>query len=137
MPDRKLVGVVSLGEIFRACPDWQTVTASYDPDSKAISDLRKKSESGVVVEIFFGVWCPDSKYRICEYAAVLKAVGNPPIRNIFIGLPRNRESRASYIEGRNIRKVPTFFVSRDGMEKGRIIEFPIKTVEEDLVEILS
>jgi hypothetical protein len=137
MPDRELIGVVSLEEIFRACPDWRTATASYRPNSKAVSNLRKKSASGIFVEIFFGVWCPDSKYRISEYAAVLEAAGNPLIRNIFIGLPRNRESRASYTEGRDIRKIPTFVVSRDGHEKGRIIEIPIKTVEEDLVEILS
>jgi uncharacterized protein (DUF1015 family) len=36
-----------------------------------------------------------------------------------------------------IEKVPTFIVYRNGEEIGRIIETPIKSMEEDLYEILK
>ena len=36
-----------------------------------------------------------------------------------------------------IEKVPTFIVYRKGEEIGRIIESPIKSMEEDLYEILK
>ncbi len=38
---------------------------------------------------------------------------------------------------RVVTTIPTFIVFLDGMEKGRIVEVPAKSVEEDLVEIIE
>ena len=38
--------------------------------------------------------------------------------------------------GMNITHVPTFIFYRDGLELGRIVEYPNRTIEKDMVEIL-
>jgi hypothetical protein len=37
----------------------------------------------------------------------------------------------------NIQRVPTTIVLRDGVELGRIVEYPEKSNEEDLLKILN
>ena len=38
---------------------------------------------------------------------------------------------------KNIEKAPTFIVYINGQERGRIIETPQKSVEEDLIDIIN
>jgi len=40
------------------------------------------------------------------------------------------------IAGKDIEKLPTFIVLVNGIEKGRIVETPARTVEEDLLALL-
>jgi hypothetical protein len=64
-------------------------------------------------------------------------VDNPLFMTTYIGIPRNNDSRKPFIEGKNIIKVPTFIIIIDNQEKGRIIEDPVKSVEEDLLDIIN
>jgi hypothetical protein len=64
-------------------------------------------------------------------------VDNPLIMTSYIGIPREDDSRKPFIEGKNIIKVPTFIIIIDNQEKGRIVENPIKSVEEDLLDIIN
>ena len=52
-------------------------------------------------------------------------------------LTGNVIARAAVIEGKNITKAPTFIIYTHNQEKGRIIENPIKSVEEDLLNIIN
>lgn len=57
---------------------------------------------------------------------------------VLIGIGRGLREPAEAIRQRNIVRVPTVIVERDGVELGRIVENPAaKTIEEDLAAILS
>jgi hypothetical protein len=64
-------------------------------------------------------------------------VDNPLISTTYIGIPRDKQARQEFIQGKNIEKLPTFIVTLDNQEKGRIIETPVKSVEEDLFDIIN
>lgn len=132
----ELLGPLSQDQILDACPDWRAVVADYNPNAEFVDKLRSVSTE-VKVEIFLGTWCPDSKAHVSEYFKVLEFADNPLIQTFLIGVPREKSKRAPYYQGKDIERLPTFVVYVDSREKGRIIEVPVKSVEEDLVELLS
>jgi len=132
----ELLGPLSQDQILDKCADWQAVAAAYNPNAEFIDKLRSVSTE-VKVEVFLGTWCPDSKAHVGEFFKVLELADNPLIQAFFIGVPRDKGKRAPYCQGKSIERLPTFVVYIDSREKGRIVEVPAKSVEEDLVEILS
>jgi hypothetical protein len=131
-----LLGPITREEILENFPDWNARIDSYSPNQLVIETL-KSIDYKVEIEVFLGTWCPDSIRNVSAYFKIMDMVDNPLIQTTYIGIPRDRESRKKYIQGKNIIKVPTFIVFISNQEKGRIIENPIKTVEEDLLEIIS
>ena len=47
------------------------------------------------------------------------------------------EEAPPFFRGNSIEELPTFIVSIDGREAGRIIETPKRSIEEDLLEIIE
>jgi hypothetical protein len=132
----ELLGDITKEEILLNLPDWGEVVASYTPDEEALEKLGAISHP-VEIEVVLGTWCPDSKRHVSEYFKVLDMLDNPHFSSAYIGIPRNKEARSPYIEGKDIQRVPTFIVRVDGKEIGRIIEIPKKSIEQDLLEILK
>lgn len=132
----ELLGEITKEEILQSFPDWEVVMTSYSPDTEVLDQLQAIAYL-VEIEVVLGTWCPDSKRHVSEYFKVIEMVSNPNFQSDYIGIPRNKEARAAYIEGKNIQKVPTFIVRVDGQEIGRIIEIPTQSIEHDLLEILK
>ena len=132
----ELLGPLSKEEILENFPDWQMEVASYVPDQEVIEKLQS-IPSEIKIEIFLGTWCPDTKRNVSAYFKIMDMVDNPLFMISYIGLPRDNDSRKPFIEGKNIIKVPTFIIIIDNQEKGRIIENPTKSVEEDVLDIIN
>ncbi|NOR21772.1 MAG: hypothetical protein GQ476_03645 [Candidatus Aminicenantes bacterium] len=132
----ELLGPLSKEEILENFPDWQVEVASYVPDQEVIEKLQS-IPSEIKIEIFLGTWCPDTKRNVSAYFKIMDMVDNPLIMTSYIGIPREDDSRKPFIEGKNIIKVPTFIIIIDNQEKGRIIENPTKSVEEDVLDIIN
>ena len=52
-------------------------------------------------------------------------------------MDRNKTTPDTYENGLNITNVPTFIFYEKGVEINRIVESPIKSLEEDMLEILT
>ena len=131
-----LLGPITKEKILESFPDWNDVVASYSPKHEVIEKL-KLIDYEVKIEVFLGTWCPDSVRNVSAYFKIMDMVDNPLIQTSYIGIPRDNDSRKPFIEGRNIIKVPTFIILINDEEKGRIIENPVKSVEEDLLDIIN
>jgi hypothetical protein len=134
--ETELLGDITKEEILQSFPDWGEVMASYSPDSEALEILQAISYP-VEIEVVLGTWCPDSKKHVSEFFKILDVLANPNFFSTYIGIPRNIEARALYIQGKNIQKIPTFIIRVDNQEIGRIIEIPQKSIEHDLLDILK
>jgi hypothetical protein len=132
----ELLGPLSKEEILENFPDWQVEIASYVPNQEVIEKLQANT-SEIKIEIFLGTWCSDTKRNVSAYFKIMDMVDNPLIMTTYIGIPEEDDSRKPFIEGKNIVKIPTFIVYIDDQEKGRIIEDPLKSVEEDLLDIIN
>ena len=132
----ELVGPLSKEDILENFPDWQGEVASYLPKAEIISRLNS-IDYEIKIEVFLGIWCPDSKQHVSAYIKIMEMAENPFIRTLYIGIPKEKDARQPYIQGKDIVKVPTFIVYINDEERGRIIEHPKKSVEEDLVDIIE
>jgi hypothetical protein len=133
---QEITGPMTPEDIFQKCPGWQAVAAAYAPAPEAVDRLRGVSRE-VLVEVVLGTWCSDSKAHVSEFLKVLELADNPLIRAEYIAVPEDKAKRSPDLQDKGIVKIPTFIIYVDGVEKGRIVEVPLKTVEDDLAGLIE
>ena len=130
-------GPATRTQILTAVPEWESVMASYQPNPAAVGALHNLAQPALI-EVYFGSWCSDSKDHVSALFKVLDLADNPLLQTAYIALPRDKAERAKYVAANmEIVKLPTFIVLVDSKEKGRLIERPTATVEDDLAAILA
>lgn len=112
---------------------------SYLVDSFTCNFIRPLL-AGKSITIFMGTWCGDSKREVPRVLKMLDCCGFPA-NNLTLVMVGNRDSlykKSPQHEegGKNIVRVPTIIIEQKGAEIGRIIEFPITSLEKDMLSIL-
>ena len=112
---------------------------NYVPDSSTILVL-KGLLNDKKIDIFLGTWCGDSRREVPRMMKILTKAGvdQKQIRLIFVSNESSSYKQSPQHEetGKNIKKVPTFIVYENEQEIGRIIEYPVVSLEKDLLSIL-
>ncbi|MCH9660828.1 MAG: tetratricopeptide repeat protein [Bacteroidetes bacterium] len=113
---------------------------SYNPNKTAIDTLENQL-SKYSITAFMGTWCGDSKREVPKFYKILEEANFPLERLTMVAVSRDRDtykqSPGGEHEAKNIHRVPTFIVYKNGREVNRIVEGPIETLEEDLVKIME
>lgn len=139
--DGALVGVLTREQIEAAHPDWVQSEVAAAPDAEASKALAAVPP-GAEVTVFLGTWCGDSQrevprlWRALDQAAA-QGGADLPFRVNYVGVDRQKKEPAAPIANYEIEFVPTFIVSREGREVGRIVEQSPHGVEEDLLALLT
>lgn len=112
---------------------------SYLVDSFTCNFIRPLL-AGKTITIFLGTWCGDSKREVPRVLKMLDCCDFSP-NNLTLVMVSNKDSlykKSPQHEeaGKNIVRVPTIIIEQKGTELGRIIEFPITSLEKDLLSIL-
>jgi tetratricopeptide (TPR) repeat protein len=88
-----------------------------------------------------GTWCGDSKEEVPKFYKVLEACDFPMEQLTVIAVSRQRDmykqSPNHEEKGLNIHRVPTVIFYKNGKEINRIVEHPIATFEEDILNIIT
>lgn len=108
----------------------------YQP-SKSQTEKLKDKINLVDITVVFATWCSDSKIQVPRFFKVLDAAGYNEKRMSLIGVMRDKNALTTDIGYLKIKLVPTFIVSQNGKELGRIIETPKKSLEKDLWKIVN
>lgn len=118
---------------------FNTNYAAYVVDSatcKFIAPLLKDK----TITIFMGTWCGDSRREVPRILKMLDCCGfpNEQLQMIMVNNDGQhyKQSPTHEEEGRNIVRVPTVIIEEKGKEKGRIVEYPVVSLEKDLLKIL-
>ncbi|MHC1738755.1 MAG: thioredoxin family protein [Ignavibacteriaceae bacterium] len=109
--------------------------SNYEVKSELLNKQILNTE-GVSVITVLGTWCSDSRREVPRFLKILKEINFPEDQNKFICVDRTKDAFFIDISEMDIKLVPTFIVFRDGAEIGRIIETPIVSLEQDLIDIL-
>jgi thiol-disulfide isomerase/thioredoxin len=113
----------------------------YKPHTDVIEELKKQSNKEMEVVIYFGNWCGDSKREVPRFVKVLSEMNFSDAKITFIALGASdslyKQSPAGDEKGQGIYRVPVFIIKKKGKEIGRINEFPINSLEKDLLQIIS
>ena len=113
----------------------------YRPKSGTLRKLGKLDFSQVQMFLVGGNWCPDTQGGLPDFMRVLDAIGVDP--NTWTYLSVDRQKRLLSIDGQApdsifwVERVPTVIVLVNGQENGRIVEFPERSWEEDLLRLMK
>ena len=84
-----------------------------------------------------GTWCEDSQREVPGFFKIIDALeANDQVQPI-VGLNEDKVSHDGSAEQAGVTNVPTFIFSKDGEEINRIVEFPIISLEQDILDILQ
>jgi len=110
---------------------------SYQPDSETVNKLIAISKDDITIKIVLGTWCPDSRREVPRFMKILSIWQFPASGVNFIGVDNEKLSPVGEYESLDIQRVPTFIVYKNKVEAGRIIENPLTSLEQDMVNILA
>lgn len=112
--------------------DYQVDETSLALIEPIIGDIK--------IKLFLGTWCEDSQVQVPQFYKMMDHLGFDVSTMEVVALERleNRDlvGPNGEEEGMNISHVPTIIFYKDGTELGRIVEYPNRTIEKDMVEIL-
>ena len=109
----------------------------YPVNSETIQGLKDIGMDGLTIKIVLGTWCPDSRREVPRFMKVLDTWKFPSGKLTFIGVDNGKLSPIGEYEQLEIHRVPTFIIYRNNIEAGRIIENPVTSLEQDMVNILG
>jgi thiol-disulfide isomerase/thioredoxin len=109
----------------------------YQINTEAFNKLLEINKDALSIKIVMGVWCPDSRREVPRFMRVLDAWHFPVEKVVFIGVDDAKQSPVGEYVNLNIQRVPTFILYKNNVETGRIIENPVTSLEQDMVNILT
>lgn len=113
----------------------------YTPGAETVSNLKKQNFDNISIKIFFGTWCGDSKREVPRFLKLLSAISFPDKKLQLIAVGGGdslvKQSPTHEEAGLGIFRVPTFIIYKNGKELNRINEFPVFSLEKDLLGIFN
>ncbi len=116
---------------------YDTHYEAYTLDTVTIDKLKTLLD-GQKITIVLGTWCGDSKLQVPHFLKVIDALGVEEKNLRIIGVDGDKKAENGLLDGLKIERVPTFIIANNkGSEIGRITESPRKTIEADILDILT
>ena len=114
--------------------------AEYQVDQTQLTPI-KTNINDYSIRLFLGTWCGDSKREVPRMLKIIEDAGYSLASVEIFAVDRRREYLKSTpgeeAAEDNIVRVPTLIFFKDGKETNRIIEKPVKSLEEDMARILQ
>ncbi len=129
-----LYGEISKEQLYFDYPVWLEKEENYLPNKEIKEKILNFNEE-VTVVVFLGTWCGDSRRNVPRFFKSIK--DNHNFKIAMWAVDRKKKMENNLTEKYNILRVPTFIFKKNGVEIGRIIENPKKSIEEDILDILQ
>ena len=133
-----LMGVVNREKLLQEpYNSWFTPNYnSYVTDKEVMAQLSPLLKD-VSLKVFLGTWCGDSQDQIPWLYKILDEANFNADQMEVISINRSMSTPDDLQKGFNIERVPTIIVYKNGKEMGRFVEYPRKSIEADLLKIVS
>lgn len=120
---------------------FNTGYESYHPGAAEVAGLKKMTGPDITIKIFFGTWCGDSKRELPRFLKLLSSISFPEKQYQLIAVGGSdslvKQSPQHEEAGLGVFRVPVFIIYKNGKELNRINEFPVQSLEKDLLAILG
>lgn len=138
MENEILIGNYSWADWSERCGWGNFDTATYIPDTSML-ELLESAASGNDIEflLFSGSWCGDSRSEVPKIYKLLNMSKISTEKIKLLGVGRDKREPSGLSEKFNIERVPTLIVLRNGVELGRVVEYPLYSWEADIFAYLS
>ncbi|MFH0842088.1 MAG: thioredoxin family protein [Bacteroidota bacterium] len=134
-----ILGYFIRGQLERE-PHSEWFMKGYDGylfNTDVVNKLTDISKDILTIKIVLGTWCPDSRREVPRFMRIMDVWGFTAEKITFIGVDNSKLSPVGEYEKLNIERVPTFIFYKNNIELGRIIETPVTSLEQDMVNILN
>lgn len=115
---------------------YNTTYADYKVDESSIDELKYLSKN-IEIVTYMGTWCEDSQRETPAFLKILDANDFKKKNHKIYAVSRDKTTPEQSEKDLNITNVPTFIFYKDGQEINRIVEYPIESLEKDMVNILK
>jgi len=109
----------------------------YQPDAGIMTELIELPKDDLTITIVLGTWCPDSRREVPRFIRMADLWGFSRDKIRLIGVDINKVAPLGDFPALGIERVPTFIFYKNNIEKGRIIEVPVTSLEQDTRDILK
>jgi hypothetical protein len=133
-----LVGEVSIAA-FQQQPYKQWFDENHSAhtvDVEILEDLQSLL-TDVSITVFMGTWCHDSQREVPALLKILDAISFDKNRLRIIALSLAKDTPGKIETNFDIKRTPTIIFSRNRKEIGRFVEYPQKSLEQDIRAILK
>jgi hypothetical protein len=110
---------------------------AYVPEQEVIEKLKQAVKDDLSIQIVMGTWCPDSRREVPRFMKILNLIDFPAGNVTVIGVDNSKQAPVGGYDKLEIERVPTFIFLRNKVEAGRIIENPVTSLEQDMLNILT
>jgi hypothetical protein len=124
-------------KILSEGPEWQVRYDAFKPDPDLISETKAKLGNDLRIDVYLGLWCPDSRNNVPPFLKLLDELGAPVNVQYFAVQRKPSSSIKYYVDSVLVERVPTFIFYRGDKEIGRIIENPKTGLLEDMRQIIT
>jgi len=133
--EKMVVGKISYNKLVDFSKKWEN-NDQTNLNLKNDSKLRSLFFN-IKIKIFMGTWCEDSIREIPYLFNILNSI-NYNIESVeIICVDENKNTPEGYEKDFEIIKVPTIIFLKKNEEINRIVEFPVETLQKDIIKILS
>lgn len=110
---------------------------AYHPDKKTTTKLQAYKDI-TEVKVIGGNWCGDTRREVPRLCKVLYYMGLDASKFHYYQVDKEKKPlEDDFAATRKIGAIPDIVVFKNGVEVGRIIEVPEKSIEKDLLKILE
>ena len=143
VPDEEDGGEMFLGPITyeglqkEPFAEWFQLNYNGHPLDTTLVDSLKPLLKKVSIKVFMGTWCSDSQREVPALFKILEATDYKMDYLNMVAVTHDKDTPDGLEKEYELEYVPTIIFFKDGAEINRIVEYPIQTLESDMLTILK
>ena len=128
-----LLGEINIDQLKEFTKHW---SSNYNPNSDILTKIKPLIKKRDIV-LIMGTWCEDSEREIPGFIKILESINYDTTKMRIIAVDENKITPNFIEKDYELINIPTIIFYDNENEINRIVEFPIKSIEEDILDILS
>jgi thiol-disulfide isomerase/thioredoxin len=132
-----LVGKISYIQMVQYTEAWFNKEYDFFRINKERLEKIKPLLKDKKVVLIMGTWCEDSQREVPGMMKILDQTGYNTAEMEIIAIDEDKRTKEGLENIYNLAYVPTLIFFDGKKEINRIVEFPIKSLEQDILDILS
>jgi len=128
-----LLGELNIDQLKVYIKDW---SSNYNANSDILTQIKPLIKKRDIV-LIMGTWCEDSEREIPAFIKILEAINYDTTKMRIIAVDEEKTTPNFIEKDYELINIPTIIFYDNKNEINRIVEFPIKSIEEDILDILS
>ena len=132
-----LVGKINLAQLraFTSSDWYKNEYALYKVNQSVLAEIKPLLKDKKV-SLIMGTWCEDSQREVPGMIKILTEAGYPTASMEIIAVDEDKTTPGKLEKVFDLFNVPTLIFSAKDTEINRIVEFPINSLEQDILAIL-